>query len=126
MGRRRAPSGTKHSIICQYSNCISIPYELRQCVHCLTVICLARFPCEWMACLIVRVKRLNYFKIYGTNLSISKFMAQTLTGNNRKLIQVAGQLSMKDAGYCMARHAIRGNYCMAVDQLDCKILITTK
>ena len=67
-----------------------------------------------------------YFKIYGTNLSISKFMAQILTGNNRKLIQVAGQLSRKDAGYCMARHAIRGNYCMAVDQLDCKILITTK
>ena len=52
-------------------------------------------------------------------------MAQTLTGNNRKLIQVAGQLSRKDAGYCMARHAIRGNYCMAVDQLDCKILISS-
>ena len=36
------------------------PEELRQHVHCLTVFCLARFPCEWMACLIVRVDNVTH------------------------------------------------------------------
>ena len=61
----RAPSRTKHIIICHYSNCISIPYELRQCMHCLTVLSLAQFPCEWMACLIVRVDNVTHRGVTG-------------------------------------------------------------
>ena len=60
MERGCAPSHTKHIIICQYSNCISIPFELRQRVHCLTVFCLAQFPCEWMACFIVQVDNVTH------------------------------------------------------------------
>ena len=39
------------------------PEKLRQCVHCLTVFCLACFPCERMACLTVRVDNVTHMGV---------------------------------------------------------------
>ena len=59
MERGHSPLAQSTLMIIIY-NCISIPYELRQCVRCLTVFCLAQFPCEWMACLIVYVDNVTH------------------------------------------------------------------